>query len=109
MIVSVRNIQRFRGRGRSGGGVVLVVSVVARLLEVEAEDVDVAAECLPEDGLGVSWGGGGEEAVGEDVVEAAGLVPGPARGLQLLHPPPGGLAEHQPGLGLVIELVAVNV
>ena len=49
------------------------------------------------------------EKVGEDVVEAAGLVPGPARGLQLLHPPPGGLAEHQPGLGLVIELVAVNV
>ena len=53
MIVSVRNIQRFRGRGRSGGGVILVVSVVARLLEVEAEDVDVAAECLPEDGLRV--------------------------------------------------------
>ena len=54
MIVSVvRNIQRFWGRGRSGGGVILVVSVVARLLEVEAEDVDVAAECLPEDGLGV--------------------------------------------------------
>ena len=42
-------------------------------------------------------------------MEAAGLVPGPARGLQLLHPPPGRLGEHQPGLGLVIELVAVNV